>query len=102
VNTRSKTDNMLKKSLIIFSIFIVVVLAIAASIPFFFKDTIINKVKSTINENLNAKVNFEDLDLTLISSFPQLGLQLNDLQVIGIDSFATDTLANIKQLQLNL
>ncbi len=93
---------MLKKSLIIFSIFIVAIVVIAASIPFFFKDTIINKVKGTINESLNAKVNFEDLDLTLISSFPQLGIQLNDLQVIGIDSFATDTLANIKHLQLNL
>lgn len=93
---------MLKKPLIIISIILGFFLLAAASIPLFFKDTIMTKVKHVINENVNAKVNFKDLDLTLISSFPQIGLKLNDLEIIGIDSFATDTLAKIKNLQLNL
>ncbi len=93
---------MLKKTLITLSIFVGLLIIAAVSVPIFFKDTIVSKVKIAINENVNAKVNFSDLDLTIIKSFPQLGLQLNELQIIGIDSFATDTLANIKRLQLNL
>ena len=31
-----------------------------------------------------------------------MGIKLNNLTVVGTDSFATDTLANIEQLQLNL
>lgn len=93
---------MVKKIFIIVTIIVVLFLGFAASVPFLFKDKIIAKVKTVINENLNAKVNFEDVDITLISSFPDLGLKLKDLTIIGIDSFANDTLANIKNLQLNL
>jgi hypothetical protein len=93
---------MIKKISIILAIIIVLFLGFATSVPFLFKDKIIVKVKTVINENLNAKVNFKDVDITIISSFPDLGLKLQDLTVIGIDSFANDTLANIKNLQLNL
>ncbi|SMO64480.1 AsmA family protein [Solitalea koreensis] len=93
---------MLKKVLITITIVLVVLLAAAVSVPFLFKDKIMTKVKSSINEKVNAKVDFKELDITLISSFPDLGVKLNNLNVIGIDSFATDTLANIEQLQLNI
>ncbi|MCO4294693.1 membrane assembly protein AsmA [Solitalea sp. MAHUQ-68] len=93
---------MLKKILITCAIVITVLLAAAIAVPYFFKDSIVAKVKTSINENVNAKVDFKDFDLTLISSFPNLGLQLNNLTVIGVDSFATDTLANIEQLQIDV
>src|SRR5690349_2584670 len=93
---------MLKKvSIIVIGLF-VVLLAAAAAIPLFFKKEIDAKIKSSINESVNAKVDFKDLDLTLISSFPDMGIKINNLTVLGIDSFAKDTLANIKQLQLNV
>lgn len=93
---------MLKKIAISIAAILILFLAFAVSIPLLFKDTIITKVKTAINENVNAKVNFQDLDLGIIRSFPDLSISLNDLIVIGTDSFATDTLANIKTLQLNL
>jgi len=93
---------MFKKIAITFAILLVILFTAAACIPFIFKKQIVAKVKSSINDEVNAKVNFEEFDLSLISSFPNLGIELNDLSVVGIDSFATDTLANIKQLQLNL
>ncbi|MFD1631606.1 AsmA-like C-terminal region-containing protein [Pseudopedobacter beijingensis] len=93
---------MLKKTLIIIAVVFGIFIIAAACIPLFFKDTIVEKVKTSINNNVNAKVSFNDLDLTIISSFPKLGIQLNDLKVVGIDSFATDTLANIKSLKVNL
>lgn len=93
---------MLKKITIGIIAFVVFTLVALASIPLLFKDTIVAKLKTSINKNVNAKVNFKDVDLSLISTFPNLGIDLNDLVVIGIDSFATDTLANIKTLELNL
>ena len=68
----------------------------------FFKKEIDAKIKSSINANVNAKVDFKALDLSLISSFPNVGIKINNLSVIGIDSFDKDTLANVKQLQLNV
>lgn len=93
---------MLKKIIIGIVGFLIVSLISLASIPLLFKDTIVSKLKSAINKNVNANVNFKDVDLSLISTFPNLGIDINDLVIIGIDSFATDTLANIKTLELNL
>nr|WP_068889125.1 AsmA-like C-terminal region-containing protein [Pedobacter panaciterrae] len=93
---------MLKKiSIVVIGLF-VVLFAAAAAIPLFFKKEIDAKIKSSINESVNARVDFEDLDLTLISSFPNMGIKINKLTILGIDSFAKDTLANIKLLQLNV
>lgn len=93
---------MLKKiSIAVIGLF-VVLFAAAAAIPLFFKKEIDAKIKSSINESVNAKVDFKDLDLTLISSFPNMGIKINNLTILGIDSFAKDTLANIEQVQLNV
>lgn len=93
---------MFKKIAITIAVILVVLFAAAACIPLIFKKEIVAKVKSSINEQVNAKVNFDALDLSLVSTFPNLGIELNDLSIVGIDSFAKDTLANIKQLRLNL
>ena len=93
---------MLKKIGITLGILLVVLLSSAAIVPLVFKKEIVAKVKTSINDQINAKVDFKEFDLSLISSFPNLGIKLNNLTVVGTDSFAMDTLANIKQLQLNL
>ncbi|WP_207429585.1 AsmA family protein [Pedobacter sp. SYSU D00535] len=80
----------------------IVLLSAAALAPFLFKDKILAEVKKSINTNVNAKVNFKEVDFTLISSFPYLGVDLDSLTIAGIDSFATDTLANIPRLHVNL
>lgn len=82
--------------------FIIIIVVALASIPYLFKDKIVASVKTAINKNVNANVNFKDVDVSILSTFPNLGIQLNDLVVIGVDSFANDTLANIKTLELNL
>lgn len=93
---------MFKKIVLSIAIIFAILFAVAISIPFIFKDKIIAEVKTVINEKVNAKVNFEEFDLGIIRSFPDIGIRLNNLVIIGVDSFATDTLANIKELQLNL
>lgn len=91
---------MFKKISIVIVALIVILLA--AAIPTFFRKEIDAKLKSTINNSINAKVDFKDLDLSLITSFPNLGIKINDLSIVGVDSFVKDTLANVKQLQLNV
>jgi hypothetical protein len=96
-----------KKSLIrrIFKwtgITILVLLILIIIAPFIFKDKIVALVKEEANKNLNAKVDFGDFDLTLFSSFPDFRFVINKVNVIGVDSFANDTLAYIDQLKLDI
>lgn len=93
---------MLKKIALTLAIILGLLIIAAATVPLIFKKEIVAKVKSVINDKVNAKVDFAEFDLSLLSSFPNLGIKLNNLTIVGTDSFAKDTLANIKQLQLNL
>ena len=94
--------NIYKKIIIGLLAALIILFSAIASVPLFFKDSITAKVKTAINKNLNAKVSFNEVDLSIISTFPDLGINLNNLVIIGVDSFANDTLAHIKTLQLNL
>src|SRR6266576_2114071 len=79
---------------------LLIILIIAA--PFLFKDKIVAIVKEQANANLNAKVDFGDFDLSLISSFPDFRFNINDLRIIGIDQFKDDTLAYIGELKTDI
>ena len=82
------------------SFLILLILLIAA--PFMFKGKIVALVKEQANANLNAKVDFGDFDLSLISSFPDFRFKINAVSVIGMDEFKDDTLAYIGQLSTDI
>ena len=82
---------MIKKILKFLGIFLIVVLALLFTLPFLFKDTIIEKVKEEANNNLNAKVDFGEFDLSIISSFPDFNFSINDVKVSGIDNAAASS-----------
>lgn len=100
MNTEKKST--LKKVLKIGGIVLLVIIVSVAALPFLFKDKIIQKVKDTINENLNAKVDFGNFDLSIISSFPDFKFEIENVSVVGINEFEKDTLAYIKKLDLDL
>lgn len=91
-----------KKVLFPFLILLVILFLAILSVPYLFKDQLVAAVKKETNANLNAKVDFTDVDVTLFRSFPDLSLALQNLSVAGIDSFATDTLASIPSLHLDI
>ncbi len=91
---------MIKKVLWTIGLLIVLVFAAAIALPIIYKDDIIAKVKTTINENVNAEVKFGDFSLSIIRSFPNLSFSMENLVVAGVDSFKNDTLANIKELNV--
>lgn len=93
---------MLKKVLIGFLIFFVLLIGAVVAIPFVFKDQINAKIKEQINKELKANVDYTSYDLSIIKSFPDLYFTLNDLTVVGRNDFEGDTLANIKQIGFGL
>jgi len=70
------------------------------AIPYFFKDEIVARAKTEMNNSLNAKADFDDLSLSLITSFPNLSLSLNDITVDGVDEFEGLRLAEIDQFSV--
>lgn len=70
--------------------------------PFIFKDKIIEIVREEANNNVNAKVDFGEFDLTLFSSFPDFRFKIENVSVINVEPFNGDTLAYIKELSFDL
>lgn len=93
---------MLKKILIGVGGMVVLVVAALIAVPFLFKDTINNKIKTEINNQLNAKVDYGSFSLSLIRSFPNFNFSLNDLCVVGVDDFKNDTLVSVKNFGFTL
>lgn len=93
---------MLRKFLKITGITLLVLLLLAFLLPILFKGKIIALIKTEINKNLNAKVDFKDADISLFRHFPKLSLGLEDLNVVGVNEFAADSLLSVKQLDVSV
>ncbi|MBX0291775.1 AsmA family protein [Hymenobacter sp. HSC-4F20] len=85
-------------------IFLVVLLAGLALAPLLFKDKIKAAFDQQLAQRVKATVQYDpaNVDVTLLSSFPNLALQLDQLRVIGQDSFARDTLAYLPRVRVGL
>ncbi|MEO6883291.1 MAG: AsmA-like C-terminal region-containing protein [Bacteroidia bacterium] len=81
--------------------FLVLILILAA-LPFLFKGKIVKMIKEQANENLNAKINFGDFDLTLLSSFPDFKLSVDSVSVVNIAPFQGDTLFSVNNLSVTV
>lgn len=92
----------LKKILKIVAISLAVIIALLAVTPYLFKDKLVAMVKKSLNENLNAVVDFESVDLSLLRSFPQANLTINKMTVINVEPFKGDTLAKVKTTALRM
>jgi hypothetical protein len=86
---------MKKKILLIAGGILLVLFAAAVVIPLVYKDKIKAMALEAVNEQLNAQISFGDFSLSLLRDFPNLSMQVSDFQIVGVDSFATDTLANV-------
>ncbi|UJH91025.1 AsmA-like C-terminal region-containing protein [Antarcticibacterium sp. 1MA-6-2] len=83
----------MKKAFKIVGIILLVLIVVLIAAPFVFESQLKDLLKKTINENVNATVEFSDLDLSFFRSFPQATLVLSDLSVINKAPFEGDTLA---------
>ena len=89
---------MFKKILKITGIFLLVLITIAFAAPYLLKNQLISLVKKEINKNINAKVDFKDLDISFFRHFPKVAVALDSLQIIGNGAFTADTLIAAKRI----
>lgn len=71
---------------------IAVILFAMIIVPIFFKDKITLLVKSEINELVDAKVDFKDVNISLFRAFPHVSININDFVIEGNSCFEGDTL----------
>ena len=83
----------MKKALKIIGFVILTIIILLVAAPFVFESQLKDMVKKTMNNNLNAQVDFEDINLSIFRSFPQATLVIEDLSVINNEPFKGDTLA---------
>jgi len=83
-------------------IFFIGLLLAALIVPRVFKDDIIAYIKNDINENTKANIDFKDIDISLIKSFPDLRIGLSELNIIGQDQFENITLYNADLTYIDL
>ncbi|MCC6838444.1 MAG: membrane assembly protein AsmA [Bacteroidia bacterium] len=102
METPTKKKSLLRRILKWTGITFLVLIIFIIAAPFLFKKQIVQFVKDTANEQLNAKVNFGEFDLTLISSFPDFTFTIDSVSVANIGEFEGDTLLYAKNLTLGL
>ncbi|MCH2192933.1 AsmA-like C-terminal region-containing protein [Kordia sp.] len=83
-----KVKKILKRTGITLLILIIALIAT----PYIFEDKIIAMVKESINENINARVDFADADISFFRNFPKASIILEDVEVINNAPFENDTL----------
>ena len=83
--------------------FLAVLFLIAAIvIPIFYKDKIVDILKTETNKSLNAKVDFADVELSLLRNFPALSLHIDNLTVDGVNEFSGTRLFDAPGMDLEL
>jgi len=92
----------MKKALKITGISVLIIFFLLLAIPFVFQGQIKDMVKRFINENLNAQVEFSDVSLSLIRSFPQAHVEVDDLVITNFKPFEGETFATIKNMAFTM
>jgi len=101
-STPKKKKSLFRRILKWTGITFLVLIILLIALPFIFKDKIIQTIKDEANKSLNAKVDFGEFDISLISSFPDFRFKIDNVSVIGVGEFEKDTLAYIKQTRLDV
>ena len=93
---------MVKKILKIVGIILLLLVVSAFAIPYLFEDQIKAKILKSINESVDAKVAFTDVDLSLFKSFPNANVAMANLSIVNKAPFEGDTLVSFKELNLKM
>jgi hypothetical protein len=92
----------MKKALKIFGITLLIIFLLLLAIPFAFQSQIKDLVKRNINENLNANVEFSDVNLSFLRSFPQAHVKVDELVITNFKPFEGETLATAKSISFTM
>lgn len=84
-----------KRIVLTLGILIVLLLAAAVILPIIYKDKIEAAVKEQVNRNVNAEVDWGPWDISLLRSFPNISVEVNDIRVSNKAPFEGVDLARI-------
>ncbi|MGB3464412.1 MAG: AsmA-like C-terminal region-containing protein [Cyclobacteriaceae bacterium] len=94
----------MKKLGIAFLVFIGLLIAAIFLGPIIFRDDIIAALDKQLKKSLKAEVYYDDesIDISLIRSFPDISLAVDNVGIVGIEEFEGDTLVDIKKFGVGL
>lgn len=92
----------MKKALKITAVVFVALLLLLVATPFLFKDKIIAAIKTEASAQMNARLNFDNVDISFIRQFPKLSVAIDSLSVVGVDDFEGDTLLSVARTYVAL
>lgn len=92
----------MKRIIKITAIIVGFLLLVMITLPFIFKGKIMTTVKSAANENINARMEFKDLSISLFRNFPNVAVSLDSLSIVGINEFDGDTLIAVPDFSLSI
>lgn len=90
----------MKTLLKILGVLVIIVVALLFILPIIYKSEIINLTKTELNNAINANIEFEDIDLSLIRSFPDFNLSIYNLSITGKEEFENDTLLKVNTISV--
>lgn len=91
-----------KTTLIAVGVALVLLLGALVLVPLLFEDRVLELVRTQVNERLEASVDFEDLDLSLLPTFPTLTVEIIGLEITGKGVFEGRQLASVPRLAAGL
>lgn len=92
----------MKKAFKIIGIVLLSILGLMLVLPFFFKDKIKDVAEAEANKALDAEIHLGDFSLGFFSNFPNATFSVEDFGIVGVDSFAGDTLLHVDELEVVL
>ncbi|UYW00691.1 AsmA family protein [Flavobacterium agricola] len=91
-----------KKILKIVGVVVLIFFIALVTIPFLFKDKIKDVIVNVVNNNLDATLAIEKVDISLLANFPKATVQITDLALLNKAPFEGDTLFFANQLNLKM
>lgn len=92
----------MKKIFKIIGIILLIFVAILIAIPFVLESKIDAIVQNYADENLNADLTFDDISLSLISSFPKAEISVENLKINNRAPFEGETLVTAKSISFEM
>lgn len=92
----------IRRILIISVASILGLLLILIALPFIFEDDLKLILKDEVNKQLNAVVEFEDIDLSFIKSFPDATISVLNYSIANKAPFVGDTLISGKEMAVSV
>lgn len=95
---KKKKNKILKLVGVVF----LVLLGLLIAIPFFLEGKIADIIKSKVNQNINATLDFKEANLSLLRSFPNANVDLKSVSLVNKKPFTGDTLFSAGDIALDM